>query len=103
MNEPQSIGKHRQAIRDVVSYLRAKAVEIEQSAGALGGGGGAPAPEPCQAYPPGATKAQKLCMDQACALYLIRWIGCGSKPDPAACRDIVHAEYLDDVAHCFPE
>lgn len=89
-------------INDIIGYLRAKAAEVSQ-ANPLSGGGPAPAPLPSIPYPPGASEEQKLCMDQACAIYLIRWIGCGFKLDPPTCRDLVRQDYLEAVAACFPE
>lgn len=90
------------AMQDIIRYLRAKADEIGRVDNPLAGGGH-PSPPPCLPYPPGATEEQKLCMDQACAIMLIRWIGCGSKLDPETCRDFVHQDYLDAVGACFPE
>lgn len=89
---------HRTAVLDAIGYLRAKAAEVERGS-PLGGPG--PSPEPCIAYPPGATEEQKLCMDQACAVYLVRWIGCGAKLDPPTCRDLIYQDYVDAVNTCL--
>lgn len=78
----------------IIEDLRARAESL---------GGGGPAPEPCIAYPPGATEGQKLCMDQACAIYLIRWIGCANKFDPALCRQLIFEDYQEEVAGCLGE